>query len=385
MSKTILAVDGSAHALLRMRSRVLKEIVKSGHQVVACGAFEDDTSLKSTLTGDRDALRQGFRDAGMFFHDIAIERHGMNPLRDLRTLWQLYRLMRKYRPEIVLTHSVKSSLYGMLAARLAGVPGRFALMTGLGYLFESADRGVRRVIQLVAQRMLRVALAQATRVFFQNNDDRELFLSTGTIRSPQQTVLVNGSGVDLHDFSVVPLPKLPLTFLMIGRLQYAKGVIEYVEAARRLKQQYPAVRFQLVGPSDSHPTAVPRHMIDEWLAEGFLEYLGGVPDVRPYLASCHVFVLPSYREGVSRSAIEALATGRAVIMSDAPGCRETVIDGENGFKVPVKDAEALAAAMRRFIDQPELLESMGQRSRKYAEERFDVNQVVRTMRETMQI
>jgi glycosyltransferase involved in cell wall biosynthesis len=187
--------------------------------------------------------------------------------------------------------------------------------------------------------------------------------------------LIPGSGVDLTHFALVAPRILPVTFLLIARLMYDKGVREYVEAARSLKSGYPDARFRLLGPLDPNPMGVPRRVVEEWQREGVIEYLPETRDVRPFLAEASVYVLPSYHEGMPRSVLEAMAMGRPIVTTDAPGCRETVVPGRNGYLVPVKDSAALSRAMERFMIDPSMISAMGHQSRLLAEERFDVRKV----------
>jgi glycosyltransferase involved in cell wall biosynthesis len=187
--------------------------------------------------------------------------------------------------------------------------------------------------------------------------------------------VVNGSGVDVGSFAVAPLPAGPVRFLLIGRLLGDKGVREYAQAAQAVRQQYPNVQFTLVGMIDSNPNSIAQAELDAWVADGRLAFLGSMADVRPAIAASSVYVLPSYREGTPRTVLEAMAMGRPIITTDAPGCRETVVDGDNGFLVPVKSVEALVQAMVRFIQDPALAPRMGARSRQIAEAKYDVHQV----------
>jgi glycosyltransferase involved in cell wall biosynthesis len=205
-------------------------------------------------------------------------------------------------------------------------------------------------------------------VFFQNPDDEALF------RQLDLLPVDNPSCVDVADYLVVPLPE-NTSFLLIARLLGDKGVREYAKAAKKVRQAHPQVSFKLVGWIDDNPDAIGQHELDEWVNSGTLEFLGKLADVRLAIAGSNVYVLPSYREGTPRTVLEAMAMGRPVITTDAPGCRETVVDGDNGFLVPVKSVDELAAAMIRFIENPELVAKMGQRSRQVAEQKYDVHRV----------
>jgi len=376
-SKRLLVVDGSARFLLSVRGPVLQAAVHAGHEVTACAAL--DTSMHDVQF---ENMEDKYQQIGVTFRELHMQRQGMNPLHDLRACVELWIVMRQIQPDVVLSYSVKSSLYGSLAAKLSRVPRIFSAITGLGYLFSPAS-SMHGFLMKVAQRSLGMALSTNNRVFFQNPDDRDLFLELGLLPDENRAVVVAGSGVDITYFSMVPFPSSSITFLMVARLQYHKGVVEYVQAARVVKRLYPEARFQLLGPFDDHPSAIPRSQVEEWRGEGAVEFLGGTQDVRPFIARCHVFVLPSYREGTSRSMLEAMAMGRPIITTDAPGCREPVRPGHNGFLVPVRNADALASVMLKYLETPELIERMGQYSRQIAEEKYDVNKVAAAMMQIM--
>ena len=218
-------------------------------------------------------------------------------------------------------------------------------------------------------------MSKAQTVFFQNPDDQKLFVQMGLLSSNYQSIVVNGSGVDLEHFYLTELPKGSPHFLLVARLLVDKGLREYVHAARKVRKKYPDTRFTIVGQVDENPNSIRQSELEEWIEERVVDYAGYLIDVRPAIESCSVFVLPSYREGTPRSVLEAMAMGRAIITTDAPGCRETVVNGDNGFLVPVRDVEALAEAMLKFVENPELVALMGQRSRKIAEEKYDVHKV----------
>jgi glycosyltransferase involved in cell wall biosynthesis len=255
------------------------------------------------------------------------------------------------------------------------------MITGLGYGFQGDSR--RALLRTVVANLYRVALRRATNVIFQNPDDLQTFKSLRLLRPLSKTSVVNGSGVDLARFKPHPLPEGPLVFLMIARLLGDKGVREYVNAARLVAQEHSGVRFLLVGPRDPGPDEISAAELAQWVSDGIVDYLGEQRDVRPFLAACSVYVLPSYREGTPRSVLEAMATGRPVITTDAPGCRQTVEDGVNGFLVEPKSASAVAKEMRRFIDDPELVRRMAEESLAKVRDEFDVRKVNHRIRATI--
>ncbi|WP_371809238.1 glycosyltransferase family 4 protein [Aquabacterium sp. A08] len=305
--------------------------------------------------------------------DFNLSRAGLNPLRDLATLIQLWRYFRVYKPRVVFTYAAKTNIWGMLAAALAGVPHRVAMVEGMGYAFTEGVNGrsfKQRWLGWVIAQLYRVAFRLAHKVVVLNADDaRELQQLCGL--RPDKTVLLGGIGVPLQDWPLCLPHTRPVTFTLIARLLREKGIFEYLQAARLVKSRYPHVRFWLLGGLDTNPGAVSEQDIKPWLDDGVVEWPGQV-NVKPWLAQTSVFVLPSYREGVPRSTQEAMAMGRPVITTDVPGCRETVVDSVNGYMVPPRDVPALVAAMERFIKHPELIGRMGAESRRLAEERFDV-------------
>ena len=305
-------------------------------------------------------------------YDIPLRRTGMNPLSDLGTLLKLWRLMKSIRPDYVLAYTAKPVIYGMLAAWLAGVPHRFALVTGLGYAFQ--EKSGRGLLYSLVKRLYSLAMQRTHKVFFQNPDDEYTFRSLSILPTIVPSCVVNGSGVDIDTYELAPLPEKP-SFLLIARLLGDKGVREYVAAARRVLKRHPEVNFNLVGWIDENPDSISQEELDTWVAEGTIRFYGKLVDVRLALADCSVYVLPSYHEGTPRTVLEAMAMGRAIITTDTPGCRQTVIDNENGFLVPVKSVDALEVAMQRFIDNSSLILRMGQRSREIAEEKYDVRKV----------
>ena len=325
-----LLIAGLAESVLNFRGALIEAVQARGIEVhVAIPAMPESAS-------GTNPCRPALEAAGLVVHEIDMQRTGTSLSADLRMLLQLRRTMARVKPDFVLGYTVKPVIYGLLAAWTTRVPHRFALITGLGYAFQGGAE--RRTLQSIAQFLYGLALKRANLVFFQNDDDRRLFVERRIVPAHVRTCVVNGSGVKLEDFKVAPLPEGPPVFLLIARLLGDKGVREYVEAARIVRAEVPGVRLQIVGWIDSNPDAITRRELDGWIAEGCIEYLGRLSDVRPAIAASSVYVLPSYREGTPRTVLEAMAMGRPIITTDAPGCRQTVIEGDNGFLVPVKSA-----------------------------------------------
>lgn len=371
-----LIIAGAPRSLVSFRGHLISDLVGQGLTIHAAGP---DLPMDSEI---RAQLEQ----KGAHVHDIFLKRTGMSPLDDLRTLVGLFRLMRVIKPDYVLGYTIKPVIFGTLAAAMAGCRQRFALITGLGYSFSGhSDSRKQRLIGRIATNLYRQSLRFTHKVFFQNPDDQALFRELGVLNGVTPSVVVNGSGVDIDHYAPRPYPD-KVAFLLISRLLIDKGVREYAEAAYRLKEEFPEARFILVGDIDSNPNSITSRELAKWVDDGVITYLGKQDDVRDALGASSVFVLPTfYREGVPRTILEALAMGRPVITTDTPGCRETVIEGENGYLVEPRNAGELTSAMRAFIVSPQLVEIMGRCSREQALRKYDVRKVNAVMLKEMGI
>ena len=354
-------ISNQAASMLNFRGPLLRELKRQGHELLAFAPdFDQETRLAFIAIGVQPV-------------DFTMSRSGMNPLREIAVVLELRGLLCRYSPDICFTFFLKPVIYGTIASWSAGVKRRFGLIEGLGFAFTAAPGvDVRRwIVQRLLTVMARFAMARLSRVIFLNPDDLQEFLDRKLV-TPPRAALLGAIGLDLEEWPAEPIPDGPVTFIMVARLLRDKGVREYVEAARILRADHLKARFILVGGLDENPAAIARADVEAWVAEGLIDWPGHVP-VKQWLAQASVFVLPSYREGVPRSTQEAMALGRPVITTDVPGCRETVIDGSNGFLIPPRDPLALARAMRHFIENPQEIAPMGAESRKIAEERFDVH------------
>lgn len=362
MAEKVMILGSFAESLVRFRGRLIEELLNAGREVVAC-APEIPAAVREYLEG-----------MGARVIEVPMRRAGLNPLSDAALLLHLVRLLRRERPDVLFAYTIKPVVYGGIAVRLVGGIRFTPMITGLGYAFTSGGGLRRRVVSSLAQMLYRFALTSATRVFFQNPDDLAVFIDGGILGLGAPTQLIAGSGIDIYEFQPTPLPQAAV-FLMIGRLVADKGVREYASAASMVRKVYPSARFLLAGWVDENPTAITATELGEWVASGNIEFLGKLEDVRPALSLCSVYVLPSYREGTPRTVLEAMAMGRAVVTTDAPGCRETVVSGENGFLVPSRDAASLALQLKELVAKPGLLAQLGKRSRAIAEDRYDVRKV----------
>lgn len=362
-SKRIVIISVNAASLIGFRGSLIKSLVAKGNQVFAL-ASDFDTNT-----------RRGVESMGAKAIDINLMRTGINPFLDLRDTYHLSQLIRRIKPDITLTYYIKSVIFGTMSAWIARVPHRVSIVEGLGSIYTEDGTPTSakwKVLRFITSALYRFALYRSHAVVFLNPDDIRDFISWGIVES-QKAIELGGIGVDLDEWIAKPVTVKPIRFLFIGRLLREKGIQQFADAARIIKTVNPEVEFIVLGNVDSNPNSIQNTQICAWVAEGLLTWPGHVP-VRPWLEKSSVFVLPSYyREGLPRSTQEAMAVGLPVITTDVPGCRQTVDDGVNGFLVPVRDPEALASAMLRFINQPELIPIMGYASRRLAEERFDVN------------
>lgn len=358
---SVAIVTTQAFSMVNFRGDLIRALVQTGVKVWA---------LAPDYTAEQ---KQTLIQLGAHPVDIPISRSGLNPVADLLGLLFLYRWFLRERPQVVLNYFMKPVIYGTLAAWAAGVRHRVCMIEGLGFAFTQGQESPtfkRRILRRIATALYGLSLRRAHKIIFLNPDDAAEFQALGLAQTSQSNVL-GGIGVDLTQWAPTPLTLKPITFIMVARLLKDKGVVEYVQAARRIKRLYPQVRFLLLGDVDTNPDSLSAATVSQWVQEQLLEWPGHVP-VQPWLGQSDVFVLPSYREGVPRSTQEAMAMGRPVITTNVPGCRETVVDGDNGYLIPAQSADALFEAMQQCVLHPEVLHLMGRRSRQMAEDKFDI-------------
>jgi len=357
-----IAVLGTqARDLVNFRGHLLAELAKAGHTAYGI-APQGSPEIAAALAA-----------RGATFVPISLDRTGLNPFREVWTVIQFWRLFRRLKLDVLLCYELKSVVFGTLAARFVPVPRRFAMITGRGTTLQGEPQGPKeRLVRWIVTRLYGLALPMTQGVFFQNPDDCAFFGEMGMLPASVPRRIIRGSGVDLDAFAQCPLPEGPARFLFVGRLLRNKGLYEFVAASRILAQRGVPAQCRILGPLDPNPNGIPASQLEAWVAEGSVEYLGETADVRPFLADAHVLVLPSYGEGTPRSVLEAMALGRAIVTTDAPGCRETVTEDCNGLLVPVGDAQALALAMENLaLDRPRVVR-LAAESRRMAEALFDV-------------
>ncbi len=324
-----------------------------------------------------DCHGEQIKNAGLNLIPIELSRRGKNPLAELRLIIRLIGIYRSVRPDIVHHVALKPVLYGGVASFFARISGVVNALAGLGFLFCSNSPKVRLFRPLV-KLVFRLLLNRGnSRVILQNPDDIRLLVD-GHVLKRNRITLIRGSGVDPQQFSVQPLPPGPPIVILASRLLWDKGVGEFVEAAERLKRQGVEARFVLIGAGDAdNPSAISDQQLQRWHDEGYIEWWGRRDDMPEIMAKCHIVCLPSYREGLPKVLIEAASCGRPIVTTDAPGCREIVRDGVNGFLVPVRDAAAVAEALKKLLESPELCSEMGLKGRELVEKEFSLEKVNR--------
>jgi glycosyltransferase involved in cell wall biosynthesis len=373
--KRVMVIASYAPSLVIFRLELLKRMVEAGHYVFALAPEHDEAVVKAL-----DAI-------GVKFIQIPMARTGLNPFADLKTLYALWVQFRKLKPDTIMPYTMKPIIYGGIAARIANVPNRCFLVTGLGHVFSNMHSSWKlSTIRRVSVSLYQLAFAGAKVVFVYNDADDMDIRQNNMISDKSKIVTVPGSGVDLNHFKSSAIPAGPPSFLLIARLLQDKGIVEYVEAARIVRKQIPDAQFKLLGHFDLGPNGITPAQIEGWVSEGVIDFLGQTTDVRPFLSQCTAFVLPSYyREGIPRSILEALATGRAIVTADSPGCRDTVEEGVNGYIVTPRSSSALAEAVMDLAKHPSKAAAMGLKSREIAQNRFDVHVVNLLLMEQMEL
>ena len=356
----IAIVINKSWNIYNFRMGLVRAFLKLGYEVVAI-APPDEYSQKLV-------------DAGCTYVPIEMENKGTNPLQDLLLTQRFYQVYKKVKPDVILQYTIKPNIYGTLAAKMAGIP-TINNVSGLGTVFI-----VQNFVSKVALALYKFAFKFPAKVFFQNHDDKQLFLDHKLI-SEQITDVLPGSGIDTQKFKPAATftRNSPFTFLMIARVLYEKGVVEYVEAARLIKANYPEVRVQLLGGIDeSGNIGIKRAVFEPWIKEGVIEYLGVSDDVAAHITAADCIVLPSYREGTPKTLLEAAGMGKPIITTNVPGCKETVTDNYNGYLCEVKNASDLADKMLKMYHLSDAeLNQMGKASRQLAVDKFDESYVIR--------
>jgi glycosyltransferase involved in cell wall biosynthesis len=367
----IAVLTSDPYSIFRHRLDLVVDFVKSGHEVLI-------------VSSENDSLKDKFSQYNLRFRHVRLTRNGINPFKDIQTFLDFYRILKEEKPDKVFAYQAKAVVYGCWAAERCEIKDTYIMLTGLGSVLRENKKYLKyKILHFILKRLYKHAIKCSKYVFFQNVDDRRIMVKMTSLPL-NKTIIVNGSGVDIQAFTQSPMPSIPV-FLYIGRLIRDKGICEYLEACRIIKRKYRHVRCMLVGPFDTNPSAVKESDLKPYIEDDSIEYAGEQDDVRPFIIQCSTYVLPSYHEGTPHSVLQAMAMGRAIITTDAPGCRETVKNGENGFLIPVKNVEAVVEKMEYLINNPAINAKMGEQSRVVAEEKYYIRKVNKAIFEVMEL
>lgn len=364
--KKIILLNNTAQNILGFRKHLVQFLLAHNYQVYAMATdFTLETKKKVEALGAVPI-------------DYTFARGGLNPFVDLKNMKQLEHIFKKIQPEILLVSFAKPVIFGTLAAKKAKIPKIIAMLEGLGYTFTEQPEGQSLKAKLIKQIQVflyKLALPKTDTIIFLNPDDPKDLLDKYHIKVKKREIL-GAIGLNLDEYQFSNAPTNSISFIFVARLLREKGIFEYLKAAKIVKTKYPSAIFRVIGNFDNeNPGALKQDELKYYIDNNIVEYPGFVDNVNEWITKSSIFVLPSYREGVPRSTQEAMAIGRAVITTDVPGCRETVVEGKNGFLIPKWDVAALAKAMEYFIENPEEIKRMGQESHQIALEKFDGEKV----------
>lgn len=357
-------------SLINFRGDLIKAMVEQGHEVIACAP------------DDQGDIEEKIEKLGAKYEPIKMNRTGMNPFEDLKLFLDLFRKLKKVNPDIILSYTIKPVIYGSLAARFNGKKKIYAMIEGSGSVIRGESLKLK-ILQKVLNPLYRIAFNSCEKIFFLNEDDLNLFKQKKIINK-HEVIIIDGSGINLDKFKRKPLKNFD-TYLFIGRLIKDKGIFEFLEASKIAKKKRPNMKFKVLGPFDTNPTAIKPAELKKWTDENIVEYLGETNDVRPYIEDSYVIVLPSYHEGQGRVLLEAMAMGRAVITTNTSGCRQTVEYGNAGFLVPVKDVNSLAKKMVETFDNVDETIKMAEKGYQRVVDVYDVNKINKKILESIHL
>ena len=363
--KHILIIASYGPSLINFRLNLIKKLISKGYKV----------SVASPKDRFSDNLQKELKDLGVNINIFSLSSVSLNFFKDYKTILEIFRIIKISKPNIVISYTAKPVIYTGLVLKYFKKISYFPMITGLGYAFIHKELIKHKIVKYIITKLYQISLKNSSKIIFQNKDDQSLFLELKIIKDQNTSNVVNGSGVDLNTYPLSDLPSKPV-FLMISRLLVDKGVREFVEAAKIVRSRFSNARFQLAGSLDENPSSITAKELQSWINEKHIEYLGEIKSVQPILRLCKYYVLPSYREGIPRSTLEALSTGRPIITTDVSGCRETVVHEKNGLLIPARDIASLTNAMIRLLEEKEeVIQNMGKESFLIAKNKFEVNKV----------
>lgn len=360
--KRILLVGSAARSLIHFRGDFIKSLHASNYAVYAAAPNMEIE------------VQEGLKNLGAIPLTFSLSRTGLNPFKDIKSIMSLKQIVDKYSIDIIFPYTIKPTIYSSVAGRWAKIPV-VSLITGLGFTFSGNSKKAL-MLQKLTKKMYRFALRKNKVVIFQNRDDLRLFVENKLLSNTQKTAIVSGSGVNLgkYPYRENANDSEVIRFIMVARLIEEKGISLYLQAAENLKNLFPKAEFHVIGSPDRSPSAIKLEEIQELADKNIIVYHGNQKNVPKYLSNSDIFVLPSfYREGIPRSILEALSIGMPIITTDSPGCRETIKENTNGILITPKSQKSLQKAMQFFLENPAKIKEYGMESRKYAEERFNVD------------
>ena len=373
--KHILIITADGRSIIRFRLALIQNLLAQGYKVSV-------VVPKNTFSY---ILQREMNDLGAEVVFFKLSRTGLNIFKEFFSLLELYKVIKNYKPNIIISYLIKPVIYTGLILRFFKRIRYFPLITGVGYGLYEKNSTKHKILKSFIIKLYKEAIKSSERIIFQNQDDKALFYELKIIKNNKKSAIVNGSGVNMSLYPFSKLPQKPV-FLMISRLIKDKGVREYVQAAKIVKSTFPDVVFQLAGSLDENPESISQEELQSWIDRGDIKYLGEIKSVQSILKNCKFFVLPSYREGTPRSTLEALSTGRPIITTDVPGCRETVIHKKNGLLVQSRDYKLLADAMMKLLKENDKnITKMANESYLIAKNKFEVDKVNKTMLDIMKL
>lgn len=374
MNKNALILCSFGGSILTFRGKVIERFQALGYKVHICVPYQVE----------HISFHNQIRDKGIELHFIELENSGLKIFPDIKYIYSIFKLCRKIRPQHVFSYTIKPVIFGAIATRLCGIKNIHLLITGLGYSFY-AEGFVNKILRAIIILLYRLTTSLSKTIFFQNPDDMNVFRSSGALSSNIKVGIVNGSGVDLNFFKYYPIQNYN-KFLFVGRLMEDKGIIDFIDAAKLIKKDYPESEFHIVGWVDEfYKKSITQKQLQIWIDSDLITFHGFQKDMRPFLIDCYCLVHPSYHEGTPRAVLEAMSTGRPIITTDAPGCRETIVNNENGFLVPIKSPNEIANAISKLMVSKSLGNTMGHTSRQIAIKKYSDIKVVDKMFSMMDI
>lgn len=373
--KHILIIASYGPSLINFRLPLIKKLLLKGNKI----------SVASPAENFSIDLQNELKNLGVKINFFSLSRTSLNFFRDFKSIFEIYKIIKNSKPNIVVSYTAKPVIYSGLILKFFPKISYYPMITGLGFAFTQIDSFKQIIFKNLMICLYRIGLKSSEKIIFQNKDDQSYFFESKIILKKNLSYIVNGSGVDLNAYPVSRLPSNKV-FLMISRLLADKGVREYVQAAKIVRSHFSDAIFQLAGYLDENPSAINERELRSWINEGDIQYLGEVKSVQSILKTCRYYVLPSYREGTPRSILEALSTGRPIITTDVPGCRETVIHNKNGLLVPAKNPLALANAMMSLIkEKDEVIKKMAHESYIIANNKYEINKVNQSILKIMNL